>query len=197
MPWEKSFDVDRTLEKAGEAFWSRGYEATSMRDLLDVMGIQKGSFYNAYGSKHQVYLRALEQYSEARLGEFEELISGLDPLEALRALFEAIRADCLGPNGHRGCMVINCALEVAHEDPEAQRLVGKAIGGNEKLIEGLVRAGQDQGRIDPVLDPSIMAKSMMSFIMGMRVYSRSGSNMEAVSVLAEQALGLLRPPPST
>ena len=62
MPWEKQFDVDVALERAGEAFWSHGYETTTMRDLLSAMGIHKGSFYDTYGSKKKVYLVALDQY---------------------------------------------------------------------------------------------------------------------------------------
>ena len=193
MPWEKQFDVDETLEKAGQAFWSRGYEATSMRDLLDAMGIQKGSFYNTYGSKHEVYLRSLEQYSNARLADFRQLTHGRTAVEALRALFEAIYEDCVSPTGHRGCMVINCALELAHDDAKAQAFVKQAIARHESLMGDLVRAGQEAGEIDRDLDPSATAKAMMSFVMGMRVYSRSGGDPEAVRILADQAIRLVDP----
>lgn len=194
MPWETRFDIDETLEKAGETFWSKGYEATSMRDLLDAMGIQKGSFYNTYGSKHQAYLRALDQYSSARFAELEQLVEGLEPVEALRSMFAAIGDDCVSTDGHRGCMVINCALELAHEDPEAQAVVKRSISRHERLIRGLIQAGQRSGAIDPELRSEAAAKAMMSFIMGMRVYSRSGSDLGAVRILADQAMGMLRPP---
>ena len=196
MPWETRFDIDATLEKAGETFWTKGYEATSMSDLLDAMGIQKGSFYNTYGSKHQAYLRALDQYTSARIGELEALVEGLEPVAALRAMFEALHDDCIGSNGHRGCMVINCALELAHEDAEAQAVVKRSIHRHEGLIRGLIEVGQTSGSIDPGLDAGATAKTMMALIMGMRVYSRSGSDLGAVRILADQALGLLRPPAS-
>ena len=194
MPWEKQFDIEATLEKAGEAFWARGYEATSLRDLLEAMGIQKGSFYNTYGSKHEIYLKALEQYTNARLEEFKTLTSERGALESLKVLFDALVEDCLSPTGHRGCMVINCALEVAHEDEEARAIVQRSIGRHEGLMRDLIEAGQQAGEIGLHLDAAATAKAMMAIVMGMRVYSRSGSDPSAVHVLAEQAMALVAPP---
>ncbi|MEM1203000.1 MAG: TetR/AcrR family transcriptional regulator [Acidobacteriota bacterium] len=191
MPWHKQFDVDETLEKATEIFWTRGYQATSMRDLLDAMGIQKGSFYNAYGSKHEVYLKALEQYNVATSGRMRETTAGRSGLDALRVFFEAIYEDCISPSGHKGCMVINCALELAHHDREAQAIVKRAIAGTEEALRGFILDGQRSGEIRAGLDADATAKAMMSLIMGMRVYSRSGSDPGAVRTLANQAIHLV------
>ncbi len=191
MPWEKNFDVEQALEKAGVAFWTTGYEATSMRDLLAAMGIQKGSFYDTYGSKHAAYLRSLEQYAETRLGEMRRLAASMGPLAALQQLFDFIYEDCVGPNGHRGCMVINCALERAHHDPQARALVKRTITAQEKLLASLIEEGQEQGEIAASVNAAQTATSMMSFVMGMRVYSRSGIDPDAVRLLADQALALV------
>lgn len=191
MPWEKQFNVDSALEKAGLTFWTKGYEATSMRDLLAAMGIQKGSFYDTYGSKHAAYLRSLEQYAEARLDEFRQLGASMGPIAALRKLFDAIYEDCIGPNGHRGCMVINCALELAHDDAAARALVKQTITAQEKLLSDLIEAGQEEGEISASVDPAQTATVLMSFVMGMRVYSRSGIDPGAVRLLADQAIGLV------
>ncbi len=193
MPWEKQFDIDKTLKKAGEAFWTHGYQATSISDLLKAMGIQKGSFYNTYGSKHEIYLRALEQYASTRFGDLEQRTVGETAVEALRAHFEAIYEDCISPMGHRGCMLINCALELAHHDRPAQAIVKKGLAHHEKILRDLIRAGQQAAEIDRELDPETTAKAMMSFIMGMRVYSRSGSDPATVRILADQAVRLVAP----
>ena len=193
MPWEKQFDVEATLEKAGEAFWTQGYEATSMSDLLRVMGIQKGSFYNTYGSKHEVYLRALEQYASTSQTKIRELIAGKGALESLRAHFEMIYEDCISPNGHRGCMILNCALELAYQDRQAQAIVKQGLARHETLLRELIEAGQQTGEISQSLDSRATAKALMSFVMGMRVYSRSGSEPETIRTLADQAIGLVTP----
>ena len=62
MPWEKQFDSDAVLDKAMQAFWARGYEATSMQDLVDCMGINRGSLYATFGDKHSLFIQALRRY---------------------------------------------------------------------------------------------------------------------------------------
>lgn len=191
MPWEKKFCVDTALEKAGETFWANGYEATSMRDLLAAMGIQKGSFYDTYGSKREVYLDALRQYADRRFAHFAELIADQPPKKALRTLIEAVRDECISPEGHKGCMVINCALELAHTDTTAQRAVQQTFETHEQAYADLIRKGQQAGDIDAKLDPVATAKGMLAIVIGMRVVSRSGASKATLTTLAEQALALV------
>ncbi|MEM9556695.1 MAG: TetR/AcrR family transcriptional regulator [Acidobacteriota bacterium] len=190
MPWEKQFDVDDALERAGEAFWERGYKATSMRDLLAAMGIQKGSFYGTYRSKRDAYLDALRRYDMRSAGELEQLVAGLEPLPALRAVFDMVTDDCLeGPR--RGCMVVNCALELAHEDDEARAIVDRAIERTEALFARLIAAGQGAGDIAITLDTDATAKTMMALLIAMRVRSRAGGSAATIRTLADQAIGLV------
>ena len=191
MPWQKNFDVDTALRKAGETFWTQGYDATSMRDLLGAMGIQKGSFYDTYGSKKQAYLRALEQYQDERFGFFASLVEGLGPKLALRRLIDEVYDDCISPAGHRGCMVINCALELAHSDTAAQRVVQRAFETHERSYQDLIEAGQAAGEIPAKLDAAATAKALLAVVMGMRVYSRAGAPKATLRTLADQALALI------
>lgn len=62
MPWAKYFDETEALEKAIRAFWAHGYEATSMQDLLDCTGVNRGSLYATYGDKRTLFLAALRMY---------------------------------------------------------------------------------------------------------------------------------------
>ena len=191
MPWEKTFDVDEALRRAGETFWTQGYEATSMRDLLGAMGIQKGSFYDTYGSKKAAYLRALDQYQDERFGYFSGLVEGLGPKLALRRLIEEVYDDCVSPDGHRGCMVINCALELAHSDPDAQRVVQRAFETHERSYQELIEAGQASGEFSETLDAAATSKALLALVMGMRVYSRAGASKATLRTLADQALALI------
>jgi len=192
MPWEKAFDVDAALEKAGDTFWSNGYKATSMRDLLDAMGIQKGSFYDTYGSKKEAYLRALEQYIETR-AVAPGARAGQTPRQALELHLEQVFKECIGPDGHRGCMVVNCALELAHSDEEARIAVQKAFKIHENFLLERIEAAQEAGEVAAEIDAPATAKAILAMVMGMRVYSRAGASRATLRTLTDQALALLVP----
>jgi len=62
MPWEKSFSEEDAIAKAMYLFWERGYESTSVNELLEETGISRSSLYNAFGGKQKLFVRALEKY---------------------------------------------------------------------------------------------------------------------------------------
>ena len=190
MPWEKEFDVDAALQKAGETFWSNGYKATSMRDLLDAMGIQKGSFYDTYGSKKEVYLRALQQYIETRMAA-HPTPDGQTPRQALEQHLQEIVTECTGADGHRGCMVVNCALELAHSDAAVGKVVRNALQAHEDFILQHIVAAQQMGDVSPRVDPPAAAKSIFAIIIAMRVHARVGTSTATLKTLAQQASALL------
>jgi len=120
VPWEKQFDVDEVLDKAMRIFWNRGYEATSMQDLVDSTGINRGSLYSTYRDKHALFLAALRRYAETihhRL--LVDLESTYGPREAIRQSFLAF-AEKMSEGGNCGCFLTNTALELAAHDPEAR-----------------------------------------------------------------------------
>ncbi len=191
MPWEKQFDVDVALQKAGETFWSHGYEATSVRDLLDAMGIQKGSFYDTYGSKKEAYLMALDQYVDTRFADFRERVEQLAPRRSLERHLNDIFEECIGADGHRGCMVINCALELAHSDADAQKVVRRSFKTHEKFFFERIVAAQEVGEVSSEIDAAATAKTVFAIVMGMRVLSRAGVPKATLRTLADQALALI------
>ncbi len=191
MPWEKQFDVDVALQKAGETFWSHGYEATSVRDLLGAMGIQKGSFYDTYGSKKEAYLMALDQYIDTHCAQLRERVEQQSPKRSLEMHLNNILEDCIGANGHRGCMVINCALELAHSDTAAQKAVRRAFKINEDFFFERLVAAQEAGEVSSAIDAAATAKAILAITMGMMVYSRSGAPKATLRTLADQALALI------
>ena len=78
----KAFDEDRALDLAVDCFWSRGYEATSVRDLADAMGIGGASLYNTYGDKRALFVRSLERYANRSMRERIARLEAEPPAEA-------------------------------------------------------------------------------------------------------------------
>ena len=88
MPRKKEFDVDAVLHKAMTAFWTRGYEATSLNDLLDCMQIQRASLYNAFGDKRTLFLETLRRYDVIyRRAEVAKRVNMPSPRQAILGLF--------------------------------------------------------------------------------------------------------------
>ena len=162
-----------------------------MRDLMDAMGIQKGSFYDTYGSKREAYLMALDQYVNSHCAEFRGRVDSEPPRRALEMHLEDIFKDCVGADGHRGCMVINCALELAHSDADAQKVVGRAFKTHEKFFAERIAAAQELGDISADIDSAATAKAILAIVMGMRVYSRAGASRATLRTLVDQALALI------
>jgi TetR/AcrR family transcriptional repressor of nem operon len=119
----KEFDPDDVLQEALKTFWQRGFEGTNMPELLGSMGVGRASFYNAFGSKREVFLRILDLYFETLRAHLEGLISDVtDPRAAAALLIDGILAVAKSPeanaSGWRGCLIGNTALELGADDEE-------------------------------------------------------------------------------
>src|SRR5271167_3361988 len=117
----KTFDPDDVVLGALSAFWQHGFERTNMPELLDSMGVGRASFYNAFGSKRDVFLRSLDLYFETVRAYLESLLADVgDSRQAVARLVDGILhvARGAGTTGWRGCLIGNTALELGASDPE-------------------------------------------------------------------------------
>ena len=188
MPASKQFNPAEALDRAMEAFWEKGYEATSMCDLLGRMGIQKGSFYATFSSKRDVYLSALRRYGANRLAEFRAAIDGLHGLAAIDAMFTGILADCSSNDPCKGCMLVNAAQELAPLDEEVGAIVREGVEAHEVWLADLLREGQERGEIKGSLDIEHASRSVLGMMISMRVLSRAGMSAEWIASIKRQAL---------
>src|ERR687894_167190 len=148
MARHKEFDRDEALQRAMEVFWSRGYEAASVGELVSHMGINRQSLYDTFGDKHSLYLAALDRYREVEGRKMFELLERPGPVKrALRRLFESVVEHALGEGERRGCFVGNATSELAGRC----RATAEKACGNMAAAEGaLYRAllpGQRGGEI--------------------------------------------------
>lgn len=186
----KEFDPDKALEKALQLFWGRGYEATSMADLVVHLGIGRASLYATFGSKHELYLKALDRYSQTRDPDPVDLLAQPGPaLPAVRQVIENyVDQACREP---RGCMVVNAAVETASSDPAVARLVGRNWQAIEvALISALTRA-RAQGELGADKDPRALGRFLLVLLQGMKVVNKGDPEPARVRAAADQALALL------
>jgi TetR/AcrR family transcriptional regulator, transcriptional repressor for nem operon len=189
MARHKEFDPDQALERALRLFWERGYEKTSMQNLVEGMGVHKRSMYDTFGDKHTLYLRALDRYVGAAESHLVTVLDAApSPRAALRALFATAIGDGSRP---RGCFAVNCASESALEDPEVSRRVGEFFTASERLILDLVREGQRAGEIPTGHDPEVLAAALHNAWIGVRLQSRAGRADDQIAAMVDGLMAML------
>jgi TetR/AcrR family transcriptional regulator, transcriptional repressor for nem operon len=120
----RSFDVEAAVERAMAVFWTRGYHATALPDLLRATRLSRGSLYAAFGDKHSLFLRALDRYIADALTRMDiEFDSRSEPVDGLRTWLAGYVDRTTGAKGRRGCLLVATAMELAGEDAEVGRRV--------------------------------------------------------------------------
>ncbi|MFI1796256.1 TetR/AcrR family transcriptional regulator [Streptomyces sp. NPDC020379] len=192
MARTKEFDPDAALQSALELFWQRGYEATSLTDLVEHLGIARASLYATFGSKRELYLKALERYGEQGDVRIVEELSQPGPaLPAVRALVRRFADEATRDVLRRGCFVTNTAVELAAHDAAAARRVGESWHALETaLVSALMRA-RAQGELPAGRDPVALARMLMVLMQGMRVVGKADPGPARLRDAAAQALSLL------
>lgn len=192
MPWEKQYDADALLDRAMRAFWARGYEATSVRDLVESTGVNRGSLYATYRDKHALFLAALRRYDGTmRRDLLEELERRHGPREAIRHLFLAFTAQLSAGGRGRGCFLTNTAAELASHDPKAGRIVAHAQEEIEAFFARMIRRGKARGEMAPRIKPAEAARGLLAALIGVAVLIRSRPEPALLQSIVEDAMGHL------
>lgn len=193
MPWEKQFNVDETLTRAMEAFWARGYEATSMRDLVDATGVNRASLYATYGDKRELFLTAFRKYDEeVRQRTLDELSKNLGPADAIRAIFDKFTGQTCQPGGNWGCLMVNTALELAAHDAEIARMVNQAQDSIKTFFLMMIRKGQASGDFNSGGDAEAFARQALAAFLGILVMIRSRPDAEYLGAVRDSVLASFR-----
>lgn len=193
VPRPKEFDVDQALERALGVFWQKGYEATSMQDLVDAMGIQRASLYGTFGDKHSLYMRALESYQRRGVEDLaRNLATGESPRQALVDLLEEVAARTSGRGGKKGCFCVNAAVEVAPEDRDVQKLLRRHTDHVEELLADTIRRAQKLEQIDADADADELATFVNGLILAMNVLGKQRLPAERMQALVDRGVAALR-----
>jgi TetR/AcrR family transcriptional repressor of nem operon len=174
MGRNKDFDESEVLAKAIKLFWQKGYNGTSMQDLVDGLGISRSSLYDTFGDKHQLYLKALERYKETETAKRCRLLDGSLPAKvAIRELMDHSILEMLRDKQHKGCFLINSAVEAAPGDKDLNAI----LCSNERQLEAdfykVIERGQAKGEITSKQDPIALTRFILNNIVGMRVTGKS------------------------
>lgn len=192
MARTKEFDPDAVLQRALELFWRRGYEATSMADLVQHLGIGRASIYATFGNKHELYLKALDRYLQLRDPNPIELLSQPGPaLPAVRALVQQYAEESACDQQRRGCLLVNAAVERLPGDPAVARRVESSWDILEAALTSALIRARAQGELADDCDPRALARLLLVVLQGLRVLGKGHPDPERLRDAAAQALTAL------
>jgi TetR/AcrR family transcriptional repressor of nem operon len=192
MPLEKQFNTEEALAKAMNAFWARGFEATSIQDLVDCMGINRGSLYATFGDKRSLFIQTLRRYDAVHRGAWvAALAEAKSPRAAIMGAFEGAISAVLDAGLRDGCLLVNTALELSPHDQEVSEIVGRGLSEMEGFFREMIAKGQRSGEIPPTVAPVDTARALLGLFIGLRVLARSRPDAALLRSVASQAEALL------
>ncbi len=192
MPWEKSYDTAAVVDRAKHAFWAAGYEATSINDLLEATGLNRGSLYAEFGDKRGLFMAALRSYDvdqrEAFLGELAANAAPLDAIATAFSVAAEVPEDGITP---AGCLLVNTALELAPHDPEVRTLVNVSFAAVEEFFSIRLHDAQSRGELNADVNTDTAATALLGLFLGLRVLTRSGADATARQAIVTQAAAMI------
>ncbi|WP_423835782.1 TetR/AcrR family transcriptional regulator [Streptomyces longhuiensis] len=186
----RTFDRDAALEAAIRLFWERGFEATSLGELTEAMGIRPGSLYAAFGDKKALFREAVEVYGRSPVGSFPARALAEEPTArgaVSRILREAavVYADPAHP---AGCLAISAATNVTVQDEEIATFLRDVRNAGLAAIEERLRQAQEEGELPAAADVSALASYFAAIVQGLSQRARDGADAAELSQVAELAL---------
>ncbi len=186
------FDPEIAIDTAMQLFWRKGYEATSLQELITSMKLSKSSFYQTFESKHQLFLRCIEHYQKMLSSMMESHLASDTPKKMnISSLFYNKANETSGLNARRGCLTMNTASEFAQSDPEVSAIISQSIECFVDVFEIAIKQAQQQGDISMDKDPRSIAAYLVSSMSGLNTMIKSGADRESIKRIAAIILSVL------
>jgi TetR/AcrR family transcriptional regulator, transcriptional repressor for nem operon len=182
----REFDKGEALDAAVECFWARGYEASSVADLLKEMGINRQSAYDTFGDKRSLFLQALSAYADRVGAEMTRILGhGHSPLARVRRFLHAL-PERAAANGSKGCLLVNTVTELAPHDPEVRAFTAAVFARLEHKIAATLTEAKAAGELRDGAKPRQLARFLVTVMQGALVAAKTG-NVAAVRDAARVA----------
>jgi TetR/AcrR family transcriptional regulator, transcriptional repressor for nem operon len=190
MAGVKRFDKDEVLDRAMRVFWQRGYEATSIDDLLKATGINRGSLYGTFGDKRRLFLAAVDRYME-RVGSplFSDLRRG-NPRDAIRRMFDSIIKRNSDGKSPAGCLITNSAIECRRIGGAINSRIERELKSQENAILGTLRRASAMNLLSHEADPRALARFFLGVVQGLNVVSQAGGGPAMLKSMAKVAMSV-------
>lgn len=186
----ETFNREDVLHQAMQVFWDKGFNATSMQDLVDATGLNRSSIYNSFGDKMSLYRESLSTYMRETQAQFNDVLKKAEnPLQAIHLIFESFLPEI--SEDSRGCMSMNCKAEMSH-DVNIKNWLEHTQEATLSLFQKLVKDGQEQGFINKNKSYSSYAWHIMSSFQGFRMTGILEKDEELLRDIIDNSLSILK-----
>lgn len=183
----REFDTDQALESAMQVFWTRGFEGTSISDLMAATGLQKQSLYGAFGSKQEIYIAALKRYEETRLRQSEQILAGSGSVvERIGGLFDMVIDRACRQRDRSGCMLCNVAVDRASLCTDTQSAVDTCVARFLVAFDNALSASKLYARNKALRKKR--ARALLASYFGLNVLAKAGASQETLEDVRDSAL---------
>lgn len=185
-----SFDRDAVIGKSMQVFWHQGFQGTSMRDIGKATELNPGSLYGCFGNKRKLFLLVLAHYyKHLTAGINRSLSKSSSNAIMLRNFFTLLLKE--NENTEiKGCLLVNCLLEMAH-DSEIQAHIAAMFTGLEEMFYWIIVKGQKEGDYHPRIDARQTARYLVNNYFGLRVQCMTEKDDEQLSEIIDNFLAVL------
>jgi len=185
------FERETALENAMELFWHKGYEATSLADLLNAMGIGRQSLYNAFGDKHSLFIEAVKHYDRQTVQKLVDVLQTPgSPLGNIRKAFNAMASLATKP-GNSGCLVTNSIVELAPHNEQVREIVRATIKRTMNAFKSALDAAVELGEIASETDTRATARFLSSAMHSIVVMGKAGQSKAFIADVVKITLSKL------
>ena len=187
MARPREFDEDKVIENLMSVFWDKGYEATTMQDLVKASGLLKGSLYGAFGDKQAIYLASLRHYDRTRIQGAVDMLGGEGSArQKIARLFDSVIESTRRGEFAGGCLLCNASLEKAVTDPAVKNEVRTTIRRLKvAIMDALIAQGIKDERAGS------LAAFVVSAYFGTRVLAKGGAPAAMIGDTRDHCLQLL------
>ena len=169
------FDPDKALVDAMHVFWSRGFEGSSMQDILKATGLSKSSLYQTFGSKQDLFDSCLEFYCNDSYSKFKELLNNSSSgREFIESMFKGIRSSCNSAEGKMGCFLMNTVSEFGKRDKHLAKVMNNQIKRVEKVLAEAIKRDKAANKLNGALDEKALATYFITNMSGLRTMVKAG-----------------------
>lgn len=192
MPKNKQFDENDVLYKAKDVFCQKGYNGTSMDDLVQATGLSRSSIYDTFGDKHGLFLTTLNKYRCDQSGQLKALLEKTEsPKKKIRIMFDHVVNDILSDKQRKGCLLINVTMELTSVDNDVANIAHANMEEFEQQFYNLVKEGQAKGEITKNFTAKALSRHLYNSMTGLRLTGKNRCDADTFKDIVKIALAIL------